>query len=88
MPYDKELDECLFTKSWENDNEKLTASIYSYNKGIKKLQLSRENKNSQGELRFAKLGRLNKEEITALLPLIQEACDQMDWDYLFRYLKW
>ncbi len=78
MPYDKELDECLFTKSWENDNEKLTASIYSYNKGIKKLQLSRENKNSQGELRFAKLGRLNKEEITALLPLIQEACDQMD----------
>ncbi len=78
MPYDKELDECLFAKSWENDNEKLTVSIYSYNKGIKKLQLSRENKNSQGELRFAKLGRLNKEEITALLPLIQEACGQMD----------
>ena len=78
MPYDKELDECLFTKSWENDNEKLTASIYSYNKGIKKLQLTRENKNSQGGLRFAKLGRLTKEEITALLPLIQEACGQMD----------
>ncbi len=78
MPYDKELDECLFVKSWENDNEKLTASIYSYNKGIKKLQLTRENKNSQGGLRFAKLGRLTKEEITALLPLIQEACGQMD----------
>ncbi|MHC4267477.1 MAG: hypothetical protein ACYSWS_01295 [Planctomycetota bacterium] len=78
MPYDKELDECLFAKSWENDNEKLTASIYSYNKGIKKLQLTRENKNSQGGLRFAKLGRLTKEEITALLPLIQEACGQMD----------
>ncbi len=78
MPYDKELDECLFVKSWENDNEKLTASIYSYNKGIKKLQLTRENKNSRGELRFAKLGRLTKEEIEALLPLIKEACGHMD----------
>ncbi len=78
MPYDKELDECLFAKSWENDNEKLTASIYSYNKGTKKLQLTRENKNNQGSLRFAKLGRLTKEEITALLPLIQEACGQME----------
>ncbi len=78
MPYEKELDVCLFAKSWKNDNEKLTASIFSYNKGTKKLQLTRENKNSQGEFRFAKLGRLTKEEITALLPLIQEACGQMD----------
>ncbi len=78
MPYDKELDECVFSKSWENDQEKLTASIYSYNKGTKKLQLTRENKNSQGELRFAKLGRLTKKEIEALLPLIQETCGHMD----------
>jgi hypothetical protein len=78
MPYDKGLDECLFAKSWEKDNEKLTASIFSYNKGTKKLQLTRENKNSQGELRFAKLGRLTKEEVTALLPLIQEASGHMD----------
>ncbi len=78
MPYDKELDECLFAKSWENDNEKLTASIFSYNKGTKKLQLTRENKNNQGEFRFAKLGRLTKEEITAIIPLIQEACGHMD----------
>ncbi len=78
MPYDKGLDECLFAKSWENDNEKLTASIFSYNKGTKKLQLTRENKNNQGEFRFAKLGRLTKEEITAIIPLIQEACGHMD----------
>jgi hypothetical protein len=78
MPYDKELDECVFTKIWENENERLTACIYSYNKGTKKLQLTRENKNSQGELRFAKLGRLTKEEIEALLPLIKEACTHMD----------
>ena len=78
MPYDKELDECVFKKIWENENERLTASIYSYNKGTKKLQLTRENKNSQGELRFAKLGRLTKEEIEAFLPLIKEACTHMD----------
>jgi hypothetical protein len=56
----------------------MTASIYSYNKGTKKLQLTRENKNSQGGYRFAKLGRLTKEEIEALLPLIKEACGHMD----------
>jgi hypothetical protein len=78
MPYDKELDECVFSKTWKNENERLTVSIYSYNKGTKKLQLTRENKNSQGELRFAKLGRLTKEEIEAFLPLINEACTHMD----------
>ncbi len=55
----------------------MTASIYSYNKGTKKLQLTRENKNSKGELSFAKLGRLTKEEIEAFLPLIKEACTHM-----------
>ncbi len=78
MLYDKELDECVFAKSWENDAERMTASIYSYNKGTKKLQLTRENKNSQGGYRFAKLGRLTKEEIKALLQLIKEACGHMD----------
>ncbi len=78
MPYEKELDECVFAKSWESEQERLTASIYSYNKGSKKLQLTRENKNSKGELRFAKLGRLTKEEIEAFLPLIQEALTHMD----------
>lgn len=78
MPYDKALDECVFAKYWENDTERLTASIYSYNKGTKKLQLTRENKNSQGDYRFAKLGRLTKEEINALLPLIKVACGHMD----------
>ena len=78
MPYDKELDECVFAKSWENDAERMTASVCSYNKGTKKLQLTRENKNSQGGYRFAKLGRLTKEEIEVLLPLTKEACGHMD----------
>ena len=73
MPYDSSLDERLFSKTWDGEADRITVSIYSYNKGQKKIQLSRENVNAQGEYRFAKLGRLSKEEAEAILPLIQEA---------------
>ena len=78
MAYDRNLDNCLFSKAWEGEFERLTASVFSYNNGPQKLQLSRENKDNQGEYRFAKLGRLSKEEIEHLLPLIQEAVQHMD----------
>ncbi len=77
MPYDRELDVSSFSKSWEDDKQKLTVSIFSYNQGEKKLQISRENRNASGELRFAKLGRMAKEEVIAVLPLIQEAVEHM-----------
>lgn len=78
MAYNQDLDECLFSKSWEAASQRLTVSIYSYNKGIKKLQITRENKDSEGNFRFAKLGRLSREEITAILPLIEESLLHMD----------
>jgi len=78
MPYNRDLDECVFSKSTETALGRLTVSVYSYNNGPQKLQFSRENKNNEGELRFAKLGRMTKEEITSLLPLIQEAMKHMD----------
>ncbi len=78
MPYDRDLDECLFSKVWEDENDRLTVSIFSYNNGQKKLQISRESKNAQGELRFAKMGRLTKVEAEAILPFIQEAVAQMN----------
>lgn len=78
MPYDSSLDEALFQKSWENDNGRLTVSVYSYNNGAKKLQISRENRTTDGELRFAKMGRLAKDEAAAILPFIQEAVKNMD----------
>lgn len=77
MPYDSNLDENLFSKSWETDAERLTVSVFSYNKGAKKLQITRENRNAEGELRFTKLGRMNKEEVEAILPLLQEAATHM-----------
>jgi hypothetical protein len=78
MPYDSSLDERLFDKSWESDASRLVVSVQQYNKGQKKLQISRENKTSEGEYRFAKLGRMSKEEIEAILPYIQEAAQHMD----------
>ncbi len=78
MPYNSSLDECLFTKPWESENERITVSVYSYNKGAKKLQITRENRDSTGELRFVKLGRLSKDEVIGILPIIQEAMKKMD----------
>ncbi len=77
MPYDSSLDKQLFTKSWEGEGTKISVSIYSYNNGQRKLQISRENIGAEGELRFSKLGRLTKEEAEAILPLMQEAIVQM-----------
>ena len=73
MPYDSSLDKQLFTKSWEGEGTKINVSVHSYNNGPKKLQIARENLNAEGEVRFAKLGRMTKEECVAVLPLLQEA---------------
>ena len=78
MPYDASLDESLFSKSFETEMGRLTVSVYSYNKGVKKLQIARENRGSEGDFRFAKMGRLTKEEVETLLPAIQEAIKAMD----------
>ena len=78
MPYDSSLDERVFSKSWETESQRLTVSVYSYNQGQKKLQINRENKNKEGDFRFAKLGRVTKEEMKSILPLIQEALNHID----------
>ncbi|MGH7197118.1 MAG: hypothetical protein ACREH5_00015 [Candidatus Omnitrophota bacterium] len=77
MPYDSSLDKQLFTKSWEGNDTKINVSVYSYNNGVKKLQIGRENLTAEGETRFAKLGRLTKEELEAILPYLQEALNHL-----------
>lgn len=77
MPYDATLDKQLFAKSWEGEGTKITVSVYSYNNGPKKLQISRENYTADGEPRFAKLGRMTKDELQAVLPFLQEAIGQL-----------
>jgi len=77
MPYDTSLDKEVFAKSSENDDGKITVSVHSYNNGPKKLQIVRENRDQEDGLRFVKLGRMTKDEIQAILPLIQEALSNM-----------
>ena len=78
MPYDSSLDESLFSKPEETESGRLTVSVYSYNKGAKKLQISRETRDAEGGFKFAKLGRMAKDEIEVILPHIQEAIKYMD----------
>ena len=78
MPYDSSLDKQMYTKAWEKDGSKISVSVYSYNNGPKKLQITREAVDEEGNVRFAKLGRVNKEELQGVLPFIQEAVSHMD----------
>ena len=78
MPYDSNLDESLFTKAHETETSRLNVSVFSYNKGAKKLQITRENRDMEGNFRFTKLGRMTKEEVEAIIPSIQEAVKHME----------
>jgi len=74
MPgFDKSLDKELFSASAEFDRTKITVAVFSYNGGTPKLQIGRENKNAAGELSFAKLGRMTKEEVEVIIPLVDKA---------------
>lgn len=77
MPFDPNLDKKVFSEVKDFDKTRLTVSIMSYNDGPKKLQIGRENKTAAGEYQFAKMGRLGKEEIEAILPLIEKAMKHM-----------
>ncbi len=74
MPgFDKSLDKELFSESKEFARSRITVAVFSYNEGIPKLQIGRENKNASGEYSFAKLGRMTKEEVEVVLPLMEKA---------------
>ena len=73
MAFDKNLDEKLFSEVAEFETSRLTVGVFSYNGGEKKLQISRENRNQDGEWNFAKAGRMFTDEVEAVLPLIEKA---------------
>jgi hypothetical protein len=41
------------------------------------MQISRENRNQDGEWTFAKLGRMFKDEVEAVIPMMQKALENM-----------
>ncbi len=77
MPYNADLDKELFGKAWEGERTRIRARVFSYNQGPKKIQITRENKDSEDQFRFTKLGRLTKEEVEGILPLLKEALEKM-----------
>jgi hypothetical protein len=78
MPgFDKSLDKELFTANAEFERGRINVSVMAYNEGVPKLQITRENKNASGEFTFTKLGRLSKEELEAIVPLIEKAKGSM-----------
>ncbi|MCA9408934.1 MAG: hypothetical protein KC733_09610 [Candidatus Omnitrophica bacterium] len=77
MPYDKSLDVESFKEQKEFEDTRITVGVFSYNGGEKKMQVSRENRNQSDEWRFAKLGRLNKEEAKEIIPIMMKAVENM-----------
>jgi len=78
MAFDKALDKELFSETAEFETSKITVGVYSYNDGDKKLQLSRKALDQEtGEPKWAKLGRMNKDELTAVIPLMGKALEVM-----------
>jgi len=77
MPYDKNLDVEKFKEIKEFEDTRISVGVFAYNEGLKKLQISRENLSAEGEWRFAKLGRMTKEEAQEVLPLMKKAIDVM-----------
>ncbi len=74
MPsFDKSLDKELFSESVEFEHSRITVAVFSYNDGVPKVQISRENKLASGEYTFSKLGRLAKEEVEKVIPLLEKA---------------
>ena len=76
--FDPSLDKEIFVKRAEFQNTTVKVAVMQYNEGQKKLQLSREMSTADGETRFAKLGRLTKEEAESVIPLMQEALSHME----------
>ena len=77
MPYDKSLDKETFKEAREFQDTRISVGIYSYNGGEKKLQISREDMDGNGEWRFAKLGRMTKPEIKEVVPILMKAVEAM-----------
>ena len=77
MPYDQTLDVASFKETKEFADTRITVGVFAYNEGTKKLQLSRENQNQNEEWRFAKLGRMTKEEAQEIIPIMAKAIETM-----------
>ena len=76
MPYDASLDAATFKEVIDFENTRVTVGVFSYNGAPKKLQITRENFLNE-KWSFTKLGRLNKDEAQAVLPIMVKAIEAL-----------
>lgn len=76
MKFDLEKDKLIIKEVIDRNFYKLVVGLYSYDDGPVKLQLSKILTTKEGE-RFSKLGRLSKEDIEALIPVLQKLLPKM-----------
>jgi hypothetical protein len=76
VAFDASLDKSLFSEQITFERTRITVSVFSYNNGTPKLQISRENGEGE-EFSFAKLGRMTKEEAEKVMPAMQKAIKHM-----------
>jgi|TARA_B100001971_G_C18068660_1_gene471866 hypothetical protein len=77
MAFDKNLDKEIFAETVSFETTRIKVGVYSYNEGDKKLQISRENMNQDMQWNFSKLGRMFKDEVEAVAPLLKKALEHM-----------
>ncbi|MFZ5802647.1 MAG: hypothetical protein ACOY3K_06030 [Candidatus Omnitrophota bacterium] len=76
--YDEDRDRKIFSRAWEGKNWRIIVGVYSYEGTRPRLQLSREKIGKKFQNRpYAKLGRLSKDEVEGILPILQEALHHM-----------
>ena len=75
--FNKDLDKEIFSEAIQFETTRITVRVFSYNDGEKKMQVSRENMNQDGEWSFAKLGRMFKDEAEKVIPVMQKALESM-----------
>ncbi len=74
MAFDPSLDKELFKTEKVFNGTKLVVSVMSYNEGRPKVQISRQNYDSESERwQFARTGRFTAEECDALIEMLKEA---------------
>lgn len=77
MAFDETKDKTIVSKILEFDKTKITVGVYSYNDGPKKLGISRVLLDAENKEKFAKLGRLTKEEVEKMIPALQEVSKEL-----------
>lgn len=76
MAYEKDKDKMVWEEWKEFEETKVGVGVYKYADLPLKVQLSRQNKDKEGWV-WSKLGRLSREELEAIMPLLGKALEEI-----------